>query len=760
MRIKEFSVIRYGPLSTERISLGSFNLFFGKNEDGKTLTIDAILKLLLGRSSKVFENIDRVEEVPEGYVVVEDEGKMIKIPERGSISKIFGISASSFRNIFVIRNSDLSILQEAEFYENVTDRLIGLRTENIRRIIEKLRDIGKITPKGIFRDTKDEKLKTRIENAERLIREIEDLKRDVRENGLEGIEERYVMLKEEEKILRSILEKLEDARKREMYEKGRRFLEELKRSLKEIKDLLPYNEDDKERWKDSEREKRELEKEKYCLLDELKKKEEILKEKEKEISDIRSSFFIAERRKKRIDDEIKPKLKLYELNLKELKEKELQERFFSFCFFLSALLLVISTAVSVFYSLIFLSLSLFFGIAKFLFLRKRSFLKGLFEEIKASLSFFDSYPEQISEVYSSIERFEERYESLREKLSYLEKKVRDLKDEIREIKEEKIPEIEERIKEKEEEIRKIKEKTKEDDLEGYIRKLRKKDEVEKDIAEKRSALRAFFGEKGDLKESIYFWEDEISKLEAYKEKARDISYSEEKREECERRKKKIDEMILKVEEKLKLIRKKLEDVERKANEILKDEYIFCRTVDDLKAVEDRLKGFIEENEERRRDVLSLIEIFEKIDEEEKSKVKDLFGKESPVSKYFSEITQGIYTEVMFDQKEGKVKVKRADGMILSPEKLSGGAYDQLYFSIRISLGQSLLKGKKGFFILDDPFIKADSERLKRQLKMLKSIASMGWQILYFSAKEEVKEALEDDIKKGFISFFDISGVFR
>ncbi|UCC96181.1 MAG: hypothetical protein JSW40_05410, partial [Candidatus Omnitrophota bacterium] len=75
MKLKEFSIMRYGPLpSTGRGSLRNFNLFWGKNEDGKTLTIDALVKLLLGRNIKDFDrSIDRVEEEPEGYVIIEDD---------------------------------------------------------------------------------------------------------------------------------------------------------------------------------------------------------------------------------------------------------------------------------------------------------------------------------------------------------------------------------------------------------------------------------------------------------------------------------------------------------------------------------------------------------------------------------------------------------------------------------------------------------------------------------------------------------------
>ena len=89
-----------------------------------------------------------------------------------------------------------------------------------------------------------------------------------------------------------------------------------------------------------------------------------------------------------------------------------------------------------------------------------------------------------------------------------------------------------------------------------------------------------------------------------------------------------------------------------------------------------------------------------------------------------------------------------NGECLDVYKLSGGAYDQLYFSIRLALGEKLLKGMQGFFILDDPFIKADGERLQRQIKLLKKISSYGWQILYFTAKDEILEVLDEDIRDG------------
>jgi len=170
-----------------------------------------------------------------------------------------------------------------------------------------------------------------------------------------------------------------------------------------------------------------------------------------------------------------------------------------------------------------------------------------------------------------------------------------------------------------------------------------------------------------------------------------------------------------------------------------------------------LKSFKNENQQVKNDAMDAMKIFSDIESEEKEKISALFGKESPVSGYFTEITEGRYKGVIFDQEGMRIDVIRKDGRLLKADKLSSGAYDQLYLSIRLALGDSLLKEKKGFFIMDDPFIKADTERLKRQLETLRKISRWGWQILYFSAKGEVKDLLKAGIAAEEIDYVELPG---
>jgi uncharacterized protein YhaN len=81
--------------------------------------------------------------------------------------------------------------------------------------------------------------------------------------------------------------------------------------------------------------------------------------------------------------------------------------------------------------------------------------------------------------------------------------------------------------------------------------------------------------------------------------------------------------------------------------------------------------------------------------------------------------------------------------------------DQLYLAIRVSIAEKMLPASKGFFILDDPFIKADAGRLRNLMDALRRIVRDGWQILYFSAKKEVLDTLADDIRSGDVKLIEL-----
>jgi len=774
MKIKEFSITRYGPLpDTGKILLDKFNLFFGKNEDGKTLTIDAFVKLLLGRNMKDFQNINRVDEKPEGYIIIEDDkGKEIKLSKKKDLTKTVGLTTSECRNVFIIRNSDLSIAQESEFYTDVTDRLTGLRTKEISSIKKKLQELGRLTraeSDSEFSDKKEfEYIKSRLNDASKLLEEINILKDKIIKEKFDILEEESVKCKEEIEGVEQEVVTLENARKREKYEKGKGALDKLKEAFEEFRDLKIYNEDDKQLWRDHERDSQKYNKEKEIFSAEVKEIEKEFKDTTKELNGVERDFRIFDERKKKLDEEIRPELKNYEIKSGDLAKKERKNRYFTLMGIISAILLgisllgvILNTPLPFYILVVFFLILVISGVFKFQLTKDDAWLAKEFERVKLNLSKYGLDAEDIGNILLKIQKFDEEYYKKNSELQDIKRKKENLEGKIKELRYKKIPDIDKKIEDTEDKIDEIKTKPGEASLGKYTEKINAKQKLERLIERQKSVLKSHFGGNNEkLEENISQWDEEIGNFAEYKDKAKEIKYSETAVTELEEKKQGFEKKLEEINDNMESLQKEMEEVQRKVNKILRaEEELYCKTSVDLKAVKDRLQKFINKNESNKDNVLEVIKYFEEIEAEEKEKVSELFGKESSISKYFNEITDGFYKEVTFSQETEGIEVKRMDGEILGAEKLSGGAYDQLYFSIRLALGEKLLKGNKGFFIMDDPFVKADPDRLKRQINALKKITKLGWQVLYFSAKGEIYDALKIDIENGTVNYIKFQGLF-
>lgn len=770
MKIKEFSLTRYGPLSTAgKIQLDGFNLFFGHNEDGKTLTIDALVKLLLGSNVKDFQNIQRVDETPEGYMIIEDDnGKDLKFPEKGNLTKISGLSSSECRNIFIIRDSDLSVYHESEFYTGIADRLIGLRTDELSKIRENLKEIGKITPGGTFRDIKVEKLKTRIDRAADLIERIKIMVGKVKRENIDRIEEDYVTCKEKIDEVQQEIESLDDSRKREIFEKGKDSFDKLKQALDKVDDLKVYINEDEQLWRGCEKDIETYNKDKGNLLQQLNKYKNQLKEASEDRSEKERDFQILEERKKKIDNDIRPDLKNFEEKRRELALLEEKNKLFVSIGLISAILLGLSiigaivNTLSLLYEILislFLILVIISGILRLQLVNNKAKHAEEFERIKLMISRFELNARDVEGIFSNIQKFDDQYSKNAIELEGIRTNNKVLQSTIRLLEEKNIPDLEEKIRNAENKIDGIKIKSKEGSLGDYTKKLVMKQGHERSIGEEKRVLRSIFGEKSGM-DDMALWSEEIKALEKFKEKSKDIKYDENRSSELKNKKRTLDGELVEINSKMKSHHTEMDEIERQAKEILvsDNEFLICNTTVDLKAVRNTLQRFIDEHEINKENVLSIMQIFNEIETEEKEKISDLFGNKSVIPIYFKEITNNLYEEVSYNQETGKIEVKKKDGTILEAEKLSGGAYDQLYLSIRLALGEKLLKGKKGFFIMDDPFVKADSDRLKRQIEMLGRIKDLGWQILYFSAKSEIKDILKDKIDNRSINYIEVPGI--
>lgn len=75
--------------------------------------------------------------------------------------------------------------------------------------------------------------------------------------------------------------------------------------------------------------------------------------------------------------------------------------------------------------------------------------------------------------------------------------------------------------------------------------------------------------------------------------------------------------------------------------------------------------------------------------------------------------------------EPRLEVEKSTGESFTPDKLSDGTRDQLYLSIRVALGEKILEGNTGFFVMDDAFLTSDSSRLETQVDVVEKLAEQG-----------------------------------
>ncbi|MDW7728382.1 MAG: AAA family ATPase [Bacillota bacterium] len=778
MFLKEYAVRRYGPLpDSGRRMLTNFNLIHGPNEDGKTLTIDALLRLLFGKNAAAgFDAVKRVKETPEGYIILDDSGE-VKLPEAGTISDLYGFSANEFGRVFVIRDSDLSIGRENDFYRTMTARLTGIRTGEIEIIMTKLRELGQITPKGSLQNTEPYKFKDRFTGVTALINKIGPLSERIESEGVNRIEEDLARLNEERVAANERLNSYYDASKRELYEKGQIALKRLKEAQIEEARLRLFNNEDFDRWQKAESalghlgiEKARLEEDLVAVKKDLAlarnaEKNLVLQQKKYE----REATRAAERLGLLLDENEK----LY-LNIKQWKsltESAFIKRGFAVVlalFFVTLFSSIISPVWWLisppWWMLTILVVSGLLGLAgswlKISLHSREATLKSLEEKIYIEASKVGFSANSLAEVRQACSDIDRLKTETEEKLNEAEKNLEWFQKEnerIRNTLEQNL----QRIAVEEDIISRIRKALSLNSLEELRDCLDRDSRFKSEIRNQQNLLHSHFEERGHRTEPVQdysYWEAKVEELSSYSDAAPGVQYNQ---NEVDRLKTDLAQYELKATRLMELQREwaeELRDIEKEFNELMQfdlEEYHPCQTTIDLDVIREKLRWWLDEQNLNLSASKLAISLFEELEGEEEEKVTKLFGAESPVSSYFNEITGGIYTGVYFQGGEHPLKVVTADGRKLDAYKLSGGAYDQLYFSIRLALGEKLLKGGRGFFILDDPFIKADPVRLKSMLEMLMEVCRRGWQILYFSSKGEIKEALKDKIASGEIKEFSI-----
>lgn len=633
MRLKEIKIDRYGPLPPIHWHLNEgIQVVYGPNESGKTLIVEALLKMFVGEKVTLPKEMDRTSEKPEGYLLFDDSGSDIKLERGETLSEHLSIEHEDVKNIFVVRNTDLKIESEDLFYDRVTDRLTGSRTKDIQRITKKLREIGRLTEKLKISDKGEEhsKADSQLQKAKKLKEEIKNYIQKAEKNGIRDLETKKLELETKEA--------------------------------------------------------------------EQRKKINILK-----VKKLSNAFNIAQSKSKKL--EIIPISEIQTLK-KGLEETELDESkclrlrrdeiFYRRLCYASIIGCAITLAALIFMGLIFNSNSLILGGALWIILPISLFLHH--------------------RTNCNLEDTELKLKSTTNKLKNLGLKAGSIKGVKKEI-----DEIEKRVK----------------DL-GAV------------LHQNIGILKDGLGIRSESAEKVLeMAKIELKKLQETQGLVKVTSYHKSELEKAERTHKEITEELNQLETSLNEHNNALQEFSRSLNEInfrgfLNIELdLIIENLEALQQLSKHLESFTIKIEEDANLSRIAIKIFEQLELEEGKKISKLFGVNSRASEIFRELTEGRYTKIDYDP-EKKLFVTSPSGKILYPSKeLSGsrGAVDQLYLAIRIALGYDILKEKKGFFILDDPFVFSDEDRENNELNLLRKLSEMGWQVLYFTAKRSTSKLI-------------------
>lgn len=776
MRLKEFSVLNYGqtPLSFDSpLKPGRFNLFYGPNESGKSLMIDAILKCLLqddarysprGTSDYVFKHIDRVDVEPEGFAYVEIGDEVYKLPDEGSLSEVTDtqpdirkVSPSDFRNIFVVRDSNLAPSETVgtDYYGNVTEKLTGLRTRTIENIIESIEEVGKVTDTGRLLNTADtEKLKDRFEQAKQIIETIEDLQTRAEDKDFYELEEMLFQTRIEMNELEERMESLNEARKAELYRKGSEELDKIQSAQDALAQFENIDEDRLHEWENCIDRMEQRENTLNERESEINRLEEQIEDLEKPIHEVENEVSHLEDQQDTIESEVKPLFRdaddLDETLAGLAPHETTYKRGWGILGITTALCLGTSLYVNHVYGYgVTVVLGILTGYVFYLYnriQRKRSNYRTILKRINKHLAPMKLDAEDLTTIKQNVGEFEMELESKRDELERLTEKKQNHKTRIKTLREQVEDEIKPDLESGKQRIDKIREESDVETLEEYKQAVEKKKSYEETLRDSRKTLEAHFGqETASIDEQLDSWTQQIDELAEFDRNGKTREYDEERLKETKNRLDELERQEVEYENDLEEINNEIRSIRESIPDILGPaggDLPSCHDLSDLSTVKQRLIDFRNEVENRRVNAIEARKIFEEIETQERSKIGDLFGPGSRISEHFSTITDGRFETVQYDAEDNSIHVISPNEQEFEPYKLSGGTYDQLYFAIRLALGDKLLDGAPGFFILDDPFIKSDTNRLNRQMSLLEEVVGSGWQILYFSAKEEVLDAVK------------------
>lgn len=763
MHFETAEIDRHGPLKSCHPNCDDgITVIAGPNESGKTLYLEGLLRLLDPDVTAHMRPGPRVDRSPTGRLVLTDGSESYKLGNGTALSDICQIEPAHLHNLFVVRDSDLRLPKGQEYYTSLVEHLGNIHTSEINNVRSELVDRGRLTSTrlNLANSQSDDKAKDVRNEAQRLAEDVEIYLKTLSKSGVRETTRERLRTKRELATVQNQLESQRVAKRVATCEYAREQLSIYRERTERFAELEAFD-------AETLQELRELTTEISRDEDDITKRRATLEEKESEATQYRER--LSEKRTKRTElqqrqndiDDVERTLDAYRENMDaetSADSKLAQRRALSIAGMVGAGIAaaggaIAGTSIAPAIGL----LLLFVGVGGW-YLHRR--LIGRLEaretrerELLRRARDAGFAVDEPAEVGPEISQYRTELKSAREQVQKLETEVASTEDRIEDI-EDDIERIAERRNERTEKRDAILNAAAVETLEKYETRVETRDRL---VNEQANAERELTREVGNPHsdrpaKKIEHWEREVATMEEEVATA-DIDaerYDEDKLGQLEVRTTELANQIDELEADLAEYRGKIEAFERRAAGLTATPFVEseitlqAHTPAGLEALVDDIHSLVAAIERDAEVSRKAIEILDTIEKEEEQKIATLFDPDGLASNTFARLTDNRYTAVNYDPADERLEVTRANGQTLSPRQLSRGTQDQLYFAARLSLAQQLLDGDSGFLLLDDPFLAADSTRLRHGFRTLTELASNGWQIIYLTAKQEIKETMVTD----------------
>ncbi len=131
----------------------------------------------------------------------------------------------------------------------------------------------------------------------------------------------------------------------------------------------------------------------------------------------------------------------------------------------------------------------------------------------------------------------------------------------------------------------------------------------------------------------------------------------------------------------------------------------------------------------------ILQLLNKIEKEEDKLIERRVNSKEITDK-IKKFTANRYSKLMFEGNELTVFYGKEKYLF---KNLSTGAKEQILLALRFGIVEQILNEGRIFFILDDAFQYSDWERRKYLIKKVIEMVKQGWQVLYFSMDQNIKE---------------------